>query len=1009
MKKGNKKVNNRFQTKTIIAIVAALIALISAVSVIGNRFFDNSVVEINTAHIEELADHDVALINSKIHTRFKTLETIADDIAYWQRKDGTPIIDLLHTDASFVHDADKVSYISKDGTVLSSNNVIENRPDIVDVCLKHNDNFVQRFDNTKEIFADLNREYLMYCIPVDPIEFDGHVYEYLSCFIRPSDLESELKADIYDGEGFTSVIDSDGYYIANINKSHSFLSRDNFFEEFESIEGKTPEEFLKFLSSSSSSYTTRMGIKSDKGENEEAYLVFTPMEDSDWFFVSTVPSSVFDVQSRDLFRIAGFLLAFVGVALAAVVFFVVRQQRQTAELKSKEETDALNRELQDRLGVVQSLSNDLEGVEIVTLKDNKFNDTGRIYRGSRMLEELVPDINSEDKTFSEKLKLIRDHAVVEEDREDFHTKTRRETILRELKDKITYYVNFRAKDINDELHYMQMRFSQIKDEENIIGFVCSVQNVDAQTAEQIKHREELEEALGMAESASRAKTTFLNNMSHDIRTPMNAIIGFTGLAASHIDNKEQVQDYLAKIGQSSNHLLSLINDVLDMSRIESGKMTLSENPENLAEIIHNLRDMIVADINAKELELYVDSLDVNDEHIICDKLRLNQVLLNVVSNAIKYTQTGGTISIRVAEKGVNNLGYAKYEFRVKDNGMGMSKEFLKTIFDPFTRVKSSTVSGIQGTGLGMAITKNIVDMMGGTIDIESEEGKGTEVIVSFEFKLQTEKNDPVAIPEMAGLKGLVVDDDTNACRSISKMLIDVGMRSEWCTSGKEAIIRVEDAASLNDLYRVYIIDWAMPDMNGIETTRRIRKVIGDDAPIIILTAYDYSDIEEEAKEAGVTSFCSKPLFPSDLRRVLASCVGRSSDSKKEEGEEYNFEGKKILLVEDNEMNREIAAEILEEEGFIIEAVEDGSIAVERVKENGDNYDIVLMDIQMPIMNGYDATRAIRQFNKDIPIVAMTANAFEEDKRLAIEAGMNEHIPKPIDVKVLKETISRFVK
>ena len=287
MEKGNKKVNNGLQTKTIIVIVVALIVLISAVSIIGNRFFDNSVIEITSAHIEELADHDVALINSKIHTRFETLETIADDIAYWQRKDGTPITDLLHTDASFVHDADKVSLISKDGTILSSNNVIENRPDIVDVCLKHNENFVQRFDNTGEVFADLNKEYLMYCVPIKPVELDGHVYEYLSCFIRPSELEGELKADIYGGAGFTSVIDSDGYYIANINRSHSFLSRDNFFEEFESIEGKTPEEFLKFLSSSSSSYTTRVDVKSDKGENEEAYLVFTPMEDSDWFFVST--------------------------------------------------------------------------------------------------------------------------------------------------------------------------------------------------------------------------------------------------------------------------------------------------------------------------------------------------------------------------------------------------------------------------------------------------------------------------------------------------------------------------------------------------------------------------------------------------------------------------------------------------------------------------------------------------------------------------------------------------
>ena len=527
-----------------------------------------------------------------------------------------------------------------------------------------------------------------------------------------------------------------------------------------------------------------------------------------------------------------------------------------------------------------------------------------------------------------------------------------------------------------------------------------------------EQHEALSDALALAESANRAKTTFLNNMSHDIRTPMNAIIGYTGLASSHIDNREQVQDYLGKISQSSEHLLSLINDVLDMSRIESGKMTLAEKDEDLAEILHTLRNIVQADVNSKQLDFYMDC-DVTHQFVVCDKLRLNQVLLNILSNSIKYTQAGGTVSVRVKELGLTETGYGRYEVRVKDNGMGMSEEFLKTIFDPFTRVNSSTVSGIQGTGLGMSITKNIVDMMGGTIDIRSKEGEGTETIVNFEFKLAGTTVEQPRIAALEGLKSLVVDDDISACRSIAKMLRDAGMRSEWCASGKEAVIRTEDALSQGELFKVYIIDWIMPDMNGIETTRRIRQLVGDQAPIIVLTAYDWSDIEKEAKEAGVTAFISKPLFPTDLRNVLNRCCGEVAETPASAETSYDFTGKKILLVEDNEMNREIATEILEEEGFILDTAEDGSIAVEKMKAAvPGQYDLILMDVQMPVMDGYEATKRIRALPDpaiaNITILAMTANAFEEDRQAALAAGMNEHLTKPIEVEKLKAALAKFL-
>ena len=409
--------------------------------------------------------------------------------------------------------------------------------------------------------------------------------------------------------------------------------------------------------------------------------------------------------------------------------------------------------------------------------------------------------------------------------------------------------------------------------------------MNAMLADQQK---QLEDALAMAQSANRAKTTFLNNMSHDIRTPMNAIIGYTGLAASHIDNKEVLQDYLGKIGQSSDHLLSLINDVLDMSRIESGKMNIDEKPENLSEIMHTIRNIVQSDVKSKELDFFMDTADVMDENIICDKLRLNQVLINVLSNAVKYTQPGGTVSLRIIQKSVSENGYGNYEFRVKDNGMGMSEEFLKTIFDPFTRVKSSTVSGIQGTGLGMSVVKSFVDLLGGDISVKSKKGVGTTFTVLLPFKLQ---------------------DET--------------------------------------LYT---------DPNSGE---------------------------------------------------VVSSDGRGYADRKE----ISFLGKNVLLVEDNEMNREIATEILEEEEMVVESADDGTAAIEKLRERGiDFYDFILMDIQMPVMDGYQATKAIREMYPDrhIPIIALSANAFEEDRKKSMEAGMDDHVAKPVDVKKLKETLAKYL-
>ena len=611
------------------------------------------------------------------------------------------------------------------------------------------------------------------------------------------------------------------------------------------------------------------------------------------------------------------------------------------------------------------------------------------------------------------LKNYCNERVHPEDKSSFYEAISPETVRKALNDTDEYTGHYRIL-VDGEIHHFQFRFIAVGTEEGLRlnQVVAGFQNIDSIMEEEAKNRQVLSDALVAAEHSNRAKTTFLNNMSHDIRTPMNAIIGFTSLAAAHIDNPEQVSGYLKKIQTSSNHLLSLINDVLDMSRIESGKMKIEESEANLASIMHDLKVIVQADIAAKHLDFFVDTVDVTDENIICDKLRLNQVLLNLLSNAVKFTNPGGYVSICIKQKPTAPHGYADYEFRVKDSGIGMAPEFIEHVFEAFECERNSTVGGTQGTGLGMAITKNIVDMMGGSIEVTSELGIGTEFVVSLRFKTgdPSEKNEP--IPQLEGLRALVVDDNLQTCTSVAKMLLRIGMRADWTLSGKEAVYKAEFAFEEGDEYYAYIIDWLMPDMNGIECVRRIRSIIGDSKPIIILTAYDWSDIEDEARDAGVTAFCSKPLFMSELRMLLEKPL-LDEKPKAEQRKIPDFIGKHTLLVEDNELNREIAITILEGTGFAVDTALNGSEAVNKVKAANERpYDLILMDIQMPVMDGYEATRAIRKMEASLdqhtPILAMTANTFAEDRQRALDAGMDGHIPKPIEIPFLLKTLKQIL-
>lgn len=579
-------------------------------------------------------------------------------------------------------------------------------------------------------------------------------------------------------------------------------------------------------------------------------------------------------------------------------------------------------------------------------------------------------------------------------------------------------VDYWGKPDKDESRMcMRQTFIMTKDDMSgdVIVLVVS-RDITEQVIKQKEQTEALQDALLHARQANEAKTTFLANMSHDIRTPMNAIIGFATIAASRIDNRDQVKECLQKVLASSNHLLSLINDILDMSRIESGKMQIHEQECNISELMHNLVNIIQPQVKAKQLELFIDTFEVTNEDVIADPLKLNQIFINLMSNAVKYTPAGGMITFRIIQHTTFRHGYGDYEFIIKDNGIGMSSEFVKHVFEPFERESTTTKSGIQGTGLGMAITKNIIEMMNGKVSVESEVGKGSTFTVNLSLKLQDVEKNAEQIKELEGLRALVVDDDLNICDSVSKMLKTIGMRAEWTTSGREAVYRARSARDEGDSYHTYIIDWQMPETSGVETARKIRSVVGEESPIIILTAYDWTDIEEEAKEAGVTAFCAKPLFMSDLKSALLAANNMEIKTESDEAvwQANDFSGKRVLLVEDIEMNREIAEVILTESGFEVESAPDGTDAVDMVRKAPENYyDVVLMDVQMPIMNGYEATRTIRSLPREdvktLPIIAMTANALEEDKAAALKSGMNDHIAKPLDIELFMDVLKKHLR
>lgn len=518
----------------------------------------------------------------------------------------------------------------------------------------------------------------------------------------------------------------------------------------------------------------------------------------------------------------------------------------------------------------------------------------------------------------------------------------------------------------------------------------------------------LAKARQEAENASRAKSEFLSNMSHDIRTPMNAIVGMTSIALSDVKNSEQTEDCLKKISLSSKHLLGLINDVLDMAKIESGRMTLTVEAVSLRDIMDNIVAIVQQSADARNQNFNVYIYDVFAENVYCDSVRLHQILINLLSNAIKFTPEGGKVQIALHEEEIADRNeYVRVHIHVIDNGIGMSDEFRKQIFNSFAR-EDERVRTTEGSGLGMTITKYIVDAMGGSIEVKSELGKGSEFHVTLDLEKVRFSDAEMKLPPWTVL---IVDDESRLCESVSSSLKTIGVNSEWALSGAEALKMVEKRHETLDDYDMILLDWKLPDMNGIETARRVREIVGDNIPVLLTSAYDWGNFEKQAREAGINDFISKPLFKSTLYHALVKYV--EGEKAKENDKPVSLDGKRVLLAEDNELNREIAQVLLEDIGLVLECAENGQICVDMFSDSAPGYyDAILMDIRMPIMTGYEATKAIRALDRpdaaSIPIIAMTADAFAEDVKRSLDSGMNAHVAKPIDIGKLSQILEKFI-
>ena len=931
----------------------------------------------SASHLEEIYSYLGKYISSTNNNSFDSMHLFMTQLEYTLDSGG---------DDQFVSDMvsawkenlgfKEFYFISRNGELMS----IDGKYKRFDLS----SSLVDLMINGKDIMTDVSMPgsdgLTLYAIKCRKHKYRSFNYEAIAVTFSNDNILDLLSISAFDSKSDNYVINGEGRIIFN---GSSFRNTENrFYNVVNYLEDNSDLTNQKLLSLEKSWTEGNMITLSTKIESVPYYLVSVPLEQSGWILVGMVDAGVVNKNINQLQNLTMGLGFSVSALLLVILFSIV----VTSYIKTKKRQ-------QDEIMFRDSLFSDLsQNVnDVFVILEEKTDEV--VY--------VTPNIDSVLGVKEEDVK--KDITTIDGINVDRLIASN----LMELnkKDKISWT----QEDLNNDSG--ETRYLEITAYHTEFGSLKRIVIVISDRSEERKLQNALSSSLEIAKNANAAKSNFLANMSHDIRTPMNAIVGYSTLLIKDADDKNKVIEIGKKITYSSQHLLSLINDVLDMSKIESGRTSLNSDKVDVSEVINNISEIVQVQTKSKKQSFEIKTKGNIPSYIYADKLRLTQILLNLLSNAVKYTEKNGTISLTVEGYG-NNGQTSHLRFIVSDNGQGMSSEFVEKIFEPFSRETNSMTNKIQGTGLGMSITKSIIDLMGGTIDIQSELGKGSVFTVDLIFSVPLDENDYNFFADHEITRVLVGDDEIDVTENIQSILSDAGLECDAAIGGLESVDKATRAYEDNNSYDVIILDWKMPDMDGVECVRRIRKEIGKDVPILVPSSYDVSEIEDEAKKAGVDLFLPKPFFLSNFQRVLDTYYQNKANTEEEGNNSDDFSGVKILVAEDNEINAEIITELLDSIGIKCVIAEDGLEAL-RVftEESPDEFDMIFMDIQMPIMDGYESARRIRASNntraKSIPIIAMTANAFEDDVKASMASGMNAHISKPIDFERLKSIIKSF--
>ena len=931
----------------------------------------------SASHLEEIYSYLGKYISSTNNNSFDSMHLFMTQLEYTLDSGG---------DDQFVSDMvsawkenlgfKEFYFISRNGELMS----IDGKYKRFDLS----SSLVDLMINGRDIMTDVSMPgsdgLTLYAIKCRKHKYRSFNYEAIAVTFSNDNILDLLSISAFDSKSDNYVINGEGRIIFN---GSSFRNTENrFYNVVNYLEDNSDLTNQKLLSLEKSWTEGSMITLSTKIESVPYYLVSVPLEQSGWILVGMVDAGVVNKNISQLQNLTMGLGFSVSALLLVILFSIV----VTSYIKTKKRQ-------QDEIMFRDSLFSDLsQNVnDVFVILEEKTDEV--VY--------VTPNIDSVLGVKEEDVK--KDITTIDGINADRLIASN----LMELnkKDKISWTQEYLNND-SGETRYLEITAYHTE-----FGSLKRIVIVISDRSEERELQNALSSSLEIAKNANAAKSNFLANMSHDIRTPMNAIVGYSTLLIKDADDKNKIIEIGKKITYSSQHLLSLINDVLDMSKIESGRTSLNSDKVDVSEVINNISEIVQVQTKSKKQSFEIKTKGNIPPYIYADKLRLTQILLNLLSNAVKYTEKNGTISLVVEGYG-NNGQTCHLRFIVSDNGQGMSREFIEKIFEPFSRETNSMTNKIQGTGLGMSITKSIIDLMGGTIDIQSELGKGSVFTVDLIFSVPLDENDDNFFANHEITRVLVGDDEIDVTENIQSILSDAGLECDAAIGGLESVDKATRAYEDNNSYDVIILDWKMPDMDGVECVRRIRKEIGKDVPIFVLSSYDVSEIEDEAKKAGVDLFLPKPFFLSNFQRVLDTYYQNKANTEEEGNNSNDFSGVKILVAEDNEINAEIITELLDSIGIKCVIAEDGLEAL-RVftEESPDEFDMIFMDIQMPIMDGYESARRIRASNntraKSIPIIAMTANAFEDDVKASMASGMNAHISKPIDFERLKSIIKSF--